>query len=280
MIFAVSFFQLPKLNHLLYNYIEINRFVQRLFSLLLLLIAWNLFGRKQLAWMLCVFLLSISLLMHFVFHNHFMNIPIIVCEIYALSVLLLCQSGFRRPSNKLSLKQAIFLAVLGLLTVLFNAVIGRANLSAHIGKPVSLGESLGNTIGILFGENSGFPAYEWFVFCFVWLCAAACVILVLRSAIIDKRITKVEKARAHGLVKKYGQNPTAYLTLEDDKHLYFGQEVDGVVAYGEVGGVVVVNGDPVCAPDDFVCLLAEFKAFCARHSYQCVFISVTELFIS
>lgn len=37
---------------------------------------------------------------------------------------------------------------------------------------------------------------------------------------------------ARTLVNLYSQNPSAYLTLEDDKLLYFGQKVDGVIPYG------------------------------------------------
>jgi len=68
--------------------------------------------------------------------------------------------------------------------------------------------------------------------------------------------------------------------LEDDKTLFFGKEVDGVIAYGVVGNVVNVCGDPICAPEDFVRFLAEFKAFCAECSYQCIFLGTTGVFLA
>lgn len=280
MIFVASFFQVPRLlDRLLYHYTEINRFVQRLFSLLLLLIVGNLGARKRLAWLLCIVILAVSLFMHFLLHYHVVHVIIIFCELYALAALLLSQDYFKRPSNKLSLKHALMLAAIGISAVFFNAVIGRANLSAHMGQALSFQQSIAVTLRIIWGGNSGFPAYEWFIFCFVWLCVVGFIILVLRSAIIEGVITKAEKERARELVKKYGQNPSSYLTLEDDKLLYFGQEVEGVIAYGVVGGVVVVNGDPITAPEDFIRLLAEFKAFCSEHSYQCIFLGTTDVFI-
>ena len=63
---------------------------------------------------------------------------------------------------------------------------------------------------------------------------------------------------ARTLVNLYSQNPSAYLTLEDDKLLYFGHKVDGVIPYGVVGSTIVINGDPICADSDFPVLLAEF----------------------
>jgi phosphatidylglycerol lysyltransferase len=91
---------------------------------------------------------------------------------------------------------------------------------------------------------------------------------------------KTEQARARELVKQYGQNPHAYLTLEEDKSLYFGKAADGVIAYGIVGGTMVICGDPIAAPGDFVCLLREFKDFCKKHARQCVFLGTTDCFLA
>lgn len=90
--------------------------------------------------------------------------------------------------------------------------------------------------------------------------------------------THAEHARE--LVKRHGQNPISYLTLEDDKKLYFGERVPGVVAYGLVGKTVIVCGDPIAAPDDFAALLGEFQSFCADFSDQCAFLGATDVFLS
>ena len=94
-----------------------------------------------------------------------------------------------------------------------------------------------------------------------------------------KRLPPDDKARIRELVLKYGQNPCSYLALEDDKIIYFGKEVNGVIAYGIVGNVITVCADPICAPEDFVRFLAEFKAFCAECSYECIFLGTTNLFL-
>jgi len=144
--------------------------------------------------MLCIILLSASIVLHIVLHHHPIGFVIFILEIYALCALLLCYNDFRRPFHRFSR---------------------------------------------------------------------------------TKNLTPLEKARVRSLVLKYGQNPCAYLALENDKILFFGKEVEGVVAYGVVGNVVTVCGDPICAPEDFVNLLAEFKAFCAECSYQCIFLGTT-----
>ena len=278
-IFAASFLPSPRLHDMVFHFIEINRLVQRLISIVLIFIAWHLYLRKRFAWMLSVILLSASLFLHFVLHHHAVGFVIIVLEIYALVTLLLCYKDFRRPSDKLSIKHAVIFAVLAVVAVLAIAVAGRFGFVAGTGSSISFGESLSTTIAIIFGEYNNYNAYDWFVFFLVWFCVAAGLVAILHSAIIGKRMTAEDKARARELVLKYGQNPSAYLALEDDKTLFFGKEVEGVVAYGVVGNVVTVCGDPICAPDDFVRFLAEFKAFCAECSYQCIFLGTTDVYL-
>jgi len=278
-IFAATFFSLPRLHDIVFSFIAISNFVQRLISLIFLIIAWQLYMRKRLAWIMVVTLLSVSLFMHFVLHHHYISFLIIACQIYALIILLVCHSEFKRPSSRLSLKHAVIYAIIANAAILINAVIGRSALSEDIGAPLSFQDSLVETIAIIFGESSNFPRYEWFILCFVWFCFAACIILILRSAIANRNASDEENALARELINKYSQNSSSYLILEDDKTLFFGKEVQGVIAYGVVGNVVIVCGDPVCAPDDFMILLSEFKAFCSECSYQSVFLGATSAFI-
>ena len=90
-------------------------------------------------------------------------------------------------------------------------------------------------------------------------------------------MTQAEQARE--LVRRHGQNHISYLALEDDKELYFGKNVPGVVAYGRVGKTILVCGDPITAPEDFADLLAEFRAFCESCSEQCAFLGTSDVFL-
>ena len=93
------------------------------------------------------------------------------------------------------------------------------------------------------------------------------------------KLTSEEITRARDLVLKYGQNSLSYLTLENDKILFFSDKTDGVIAYGVVGHVIIVCGDPVCAPENISIILNEFHEFCHNHHDQCVFIGAKGTFI-
>ena len=197
-VFVASLFPLSRFHEYVYYHVEVNRYVQLVISVVLILVSWHLYQRKRLAWTVCIILLPASLILHFVLRQHPIGLFIVICEIIALTALLVCYKDFGRPFHKLP---------------------GRAVLS---GK---------------------------------------------------------KKEFARELVLKYGQNSSSYLALENDKLLFFGKEVDGLIAYGVVGNVITICGDPICAPDDFVQFLAEFKAFCNDCSYECIFLGTSEMFL-
>jgi len=197
-LFGASVFPGSGLHDYVFYLIEINKYVQLVISILFILIAWHLYQRKRLAWVVCMVLLPASLLLHFVLQQHPIGVIIILLETYALAALLICYNDFKRPFH-------------------------------------------------VFSKNTSLSAGK--------------------------------KSLARELVLKYGQNSSSYLALEDDKILFFGKNIDGIVAYGVVGNVVTVCGDPICAPDDFVQFLAEFKAFCTECSYECIFLGTSEVFL-
>ena len=110
-------------------------------------------------------------------------------------------------------------------------------------------------------------------------CILASILYAVRPWLLRPVSHASDLMHARTLVNLYSQNPSAYLTLEDDKLLYFGQKVDGVIPYGVVGSTIVINGDPICADSDFPVLLAEFKEFCQRSAHNLFFISVTDHFL-
>jgi len=278
-IFAASFLPSPIFHDVIFHAVEINRLVQQMISVILLFLTWNLFLRKKFAWMICIILLSASLFLHFVLHHHFINTFIIIFQAYVLVVLLLCYSDFKRPSDRLSIKRSIIFAVLAIIAVLTVAIVGRITFSLNAGEPLTFVQSLNTTFAILFGAYAEYNAYDWFVFALVWFCVAICIGLVLRTATFGVVTSMEEKMKTRELVLRFGQNASSYLALEGDKKLFFSKDVNGVIAYGVVGNVVTVCGDPISAPEDFVQLLAEFKAFCADCSYHCIFLGTTDVFL-
>lgn len=92
---------------------------------------------------------------------------------------------------------------------------------------------------------------EFVLFWFSWGCILAAILCAVRPWIQKQAHGSQEIQHARTLLNLYSQNPCSYLALEDDKCLYFGHSVDGVLPYGTVGDTIVVNGDPVCRDEIF-----------------------------
>ena len=221
-------------------------------AIALLAVALNLYQRKRRAWLITVIALNVSLFIYIGLHYHAVTIVIIVMQIYALWALLLSQDFFKRPSGIISVKQAGIMIGITLAVVFFNAAAEYLILRGNVEAPVSFAKSLSDTAGMLFAPGSDMLLgynYELFVFFFVWISVAVCAFMMLRASAINRSFSKTKQQRARELVKKYGQNSTSYLALEEDKNLFFGKDANGVIAYGVVGGTVVVLGDPICAQE-------------------------------
>ncbi|MCL2324761.1 MAG: phosphatidylglycerol lysyltransferase domain-containing protein [Actinomycetia bacterium] len=252
--------------------------LQRVIALLLIVAAVNLRRRKKVAWALSVILLSISLGLSFITLGGVVTLVALIVKGYALIGLLIARDYYQRPSERTTVRRAVRIALIVMGIVVINVVVGQVLLHLRYGaRPLALGEILSWLGNTLIADHTGLaPRYSVFVFVMFWTSVAACLLLILRSATIERIITKDERAHARDLVMRYGQNPASYLTLEPDKQLFFGRAVEGVVAYGISGDIVVVLGDPICAAEDFVVLLSEFRNFCEEVASGCIFLSVEE----
>jgi len=255
---------------------------QRVIALLLIVAAWNLRRRKRVAWILSIMLLTASLALSLMTLAGLFSLIVLIVKAYALIALIVARDYYQRPSERTTVRQAARLALIIMAIVMLNVVVGQFWLHVRTGLRVfALHEILAWLGNAIIGNSAAnaIPLYSDFVSWVFWASVAVCLLLILRSATIERIITKEEKDRARDLVKRYGQNPTSYLTLESDKHLFFGRDVEGVVAYGIVGDTVVVLGDLICAPTDFIVLLSEFRNFCENVASGCIFMSATDHFI-
>lgn len=266
--------------------LEMGKMVQRAFSIVILAVSLQLMKRRRIAWSVVVFVLLINFIRGFSrFHNPH-HWPVMVGDAILLAAFVYFREDFCCPSSKRSKKGALAFLILTLAGIAANA-----GLSYHytklgdLGKAGSLWESFANGTGMIFGMGNDLPGkvgmfrFEEAIFWFSWLCVLAAVLYAARPWIQARRSGKTDIQHARTLLGLYSQNPCAYLTLEEDKYLYFGTRVDGVIPYGAVGETVIVNGDPVCADKDFPVLLDEFKEFCQKSAHSLFFLSVTDHYL-
>ena len=266
---------------------EAHHAVQRIVAVLLFMAAWNLQHWRRMAWFLCVLLLIISVSVSMAVPPHYLGIIGSVIEIVLLAILLFTRDLYVRPSQRTTVWRAALIASAIMIVVILNIVISAIWMYWHVtvtGRFMSAGQVALRVLRALIGDQPDtspfyLVVYWHLMFVAFWVCVAICLGLVLKPATFGRLITRDDKSRARDLVRLYGQNTMAYLVLEDDKRLFFGADVEGVIAYGLIGDAIVVSGDPVCAPDNFTMLLAEFKAFCQAMGVDCIFLNTTDAFL-
>lgn len=267
--------------------LEMGKMVQRAFSIVLLAVSLQLFKRKRAAWIITVFILLLNVIRSVTGLNHPVTIAFMILDAILLGALFYYRDDFCCPSSKQSKKAAMIFLLLSLAGIAINAGISYHYMKTDaLRHSSSLWESLQTGTGMIFGMGRG-PAgtfgvsgFELAVFWFSWGCILAAVLHAVKPWIQTRRSETSDIQHARTLLNLYSQNPCAYLTLEDDKYLFFGTRADGVIPYGVVGHTVIVNGDPVCRNEDFSVLLEEFKSFCQKSAHSLFFLSVTDQYLT
>ncbi|MCL2490864.1 MAG: DUF2156 domain-containing protein [Propionibacteriaceae bacterium] len=252
----------------------VNHFCRRYFALLLVLVAWFLFNRRFAAWLIAVVALSAGFVLYAP-HMDELTVVMIGLQVFALVVLLVNRRYFCRGADHPSLRVAVVVFVALVLFFALDAVVGHL-----LARPeLTWGQSFGQVLNMLF-VTGGTRLVSRFAVVVFWLIFGVGVVLVLRPVVFRTVMSVRRRQRAREIVLADGQNPTSYLALEDDKALFFSENVTGVVAYRIVGDYIVVMGDPICAPDDFAAVLREFYLFCSEGDYTAVFLATTERYLA
>ncbi|MEI7885090.1 MAG: phosphatidylglycerol lysyltransferase domain-containing protein [Clostridia bacterium] len=285
--YAPIFFQnigryYTSLNH---SNIEVYGLLRRIIGFILLFVAHGLYKRMRLAWLIAIISISVSVSLHFIRLNNFIN-PMVFGEILIIATLIFCQSNFRRKSDAVSVKKALLLASGSILLVLTNSAVGFLSIKEHYSGIKDFAGSFVHSVKILFFIDTTAVAtsrigviYTDMTIIFNWLFIIFALFYVLRPIIYNPIITKYDKDRVFKLVSKHGQNPMAYLALENDKKYFFSDKATGVIAFAVVADVAVVCGDIICTAEDAPIFLAEFMGFCKENNYAIMLINITNKFL-
>ena len=284
--FILSFLPSLAVSERIHISLEMGRMVQRAFSLVLLLVSLQLMKRKQSAWYIAETIFLLNLFRGISGPKLPSQLCLMAGDFVLMAVFFYFRRDFCSLSSKRSKKKALIMLLLSLTGIAANAGLGYHYVKIMTpGQADSLWDNLLTGAGMIFGMGEG-PSGAYgashlsdVIFWFSWGCILAAVLYAMKPWIASRRSQNTDIQHARTLLNLYSQNPCAYLTLEDDKFLYFGTKTDGVIPYGAVGDTVIVNGDPVCADKDFPVLLAEFVDFCQKSAHDLFILSVTDYYL-
>lgn len=289
MMFIASFIPVSGISAAMHEMMETNRMVQRAFSIMLIGTSFGLMKRKRVSWLITAVVCTVNLIRSFSMLWQPEAVVFMILNVPVLAVLIVCRKDFCCPPGKRTAVQAAVFLLFSMVGIVVNAGISYHDLKAAVssGEQLHFTDSLLYAVETVFGVNTSslYPSsrnvtrFETAMVWFSWICIFASLSYAARPWIKKQIRTGNDFQHVRTLVNLYGQNPCSYLALEEDKTWYFGEKADGVIPYGVVRDTIVINGDPICADDDFPVLLNEFKDFCLRSAHNLFFLSITDHFL-
>ena len=249
------------------------------------MISYRLYKRMEIAWIIVIIAVSVSIALKFIRLHEFFSTMIIV-EIFIMAILIYYRCEFRRKSDNTSVKKAIIMASGSLLLMIIVSSLGFFAMGKEYHELKTFYDAVIQSIKILFfmdvttvsvsklGEK-----YLDMTIIFNWGFVVFSLFYILKPVVYDPIIKTKDREKVARLVSLYGENPMSYLAMEEDKKYFFGKSVDGVIAFAVVNDVATVCGDMICSDESGGIFLSEFMEFCRENHYSILFLNTTDRFM-
>ena len=271
--------------NLFHHSIQIYSLLHRVVGFILILISYRLYKRMELAWIIVIVTISVSIALKVIRVHEFFS-PIIFIEIFIMLVLIYYRDEFRRKSDNTSIKKAIIIGSGSILLMIIVSSIGFFAMSKEYRGLRTFYDAVIQSVKILFfmdvttvSASKIGERYLDMTILFNWIFVICALFYILKPVVYDPIIKTKDREKVARLVSLYGENPMSYLAMEEDKKYFFGKSVDGVIAFAVVNDVATVCGDMICSDEDGGVLLSEFMEFCRENHYSILFLNTTNRFM-
>lgn len=241
----------------------------------LITISRGLWRHKQVAWVVAMLLLGVSVFSHMFKGLDYEE----ACIALTLALWLWSlRKQFRSMSDWPSVKQGTIVFSGACLFTLLYGTTGFYLLDRHFSVNFSLGASINQTLTMFFAfYDPGLVPKTHFGARFaasIYVVAAATIgyslILLLRPVLLRQPATKQEHVRATEIVEKHGRSSLAATALLPDKS-YFFSSGGSVIAFAARSGIGLALGDPIGPESDAADAISEFQEYCGKHDWRPAF---------
>jgi lysyl-tRNA synthetase class 2 len=234
-------------------------------SLALLLTARGLRRGQQLAWMLTMLLLGVSVVLHLV-----KGIDVEEATLSAVGIWWLGRHrrAFPVRPSRSAVWRAAAVAGGGLVAaMLFAALVARQNRQDIDSALADAALRLVGGTWLPLGYGSALVTPFLVAFGALIVGAALWVLLSPRKCLtVDADVHRAERERARRVVERYGAGTLDYFALRDDKRWFFTR--DSVIAYAVRAGVCIVSPDPIGPRSERAEVWSDFRAFVEAHGWS------------
>lgn len=247
-----------------------------------ILVSFNLFRYVRSAWIIAMMTQSVLFGLHLVTTGRLFSLGSIVSA-FILIVLGSTYKDYSRSSERLSLKRGLIVAIVPIGVALFNTILSLSILSDDYQGSHNAVMSFNDSLKFLFLMDTHLYKYNTDIHLFAlslivvsWVCIVIAAIMILKPLVYNPFVSSLERKRTLDMVNRLGKNPMDYMMMMPDKHYYYGEMVEGVVAYVMVNNIMVICGDFVCAKEDAVAFLSEIRRFAYKNNWKMMFVDITD----
>lgn len=249
------------------------------------LVSVNLYRRIRSAWILGMIGQSMLFALHFYYTGTVFTLSSMV-SLFILAVLGATAKDFKRIPKRYATWRALGLSLIPFGLALFNAILSLTLLRHDYIGSHNFFQALKHSIRFLLlmeTRGANFVQHENFLYtvsliAMSWISLIIALVVVLKPLVYNPIVNRSERTHVLNLVHQYGQNPMAYLALGKDKDYFFGEMVDGVLAYTVINNVLVACGDMICKAEDAIIFMGEIKRFAHKNGWKILFLDITEQF--
>jgi phosphatidylglycerol lysyltransferase len=243
---------------------------------ILLTLATSLLRRKQVAWLLTISLLIVTIVSHLI---KGLDYEESLLAVVLLGQLILMRSVFTAQSDRPSITQGIRVLIGALLFTLVYGVVGFFLLDREYTANFDLPEALIQTLAMFFTSDHAAlePTTKFgrFFADSIYLIGAStlayALFMLLRPVLLRNPALEVERNRAREIVEQYGNSSLARFILFDDKDYYFSLSGKSVIAYVAKGRAAIALGDPIGLLEERQEVIIGFQQFCERNDWNSAF---------
>ncbi len=241
----------------------------------------------RMAWIIIISVLPVSLLLHILTFHDYIN-AFTLSEVFVILVLAASHKDFNRVSNPINLKWGFIIASISLFMVLLNTALGLLMMETHYKNIDDFMDSVIRSFQLFFymdvsviePKTRAAKIFGQSAIALNWISLISALFLILKPLVYQPIVSLRDREKVRNYLSLYGDNPTSYVSIEEDKKYYFGSNVEGAIVYVVAAGVAVCVGDPVCRQEDAVILLSEFISFCRQNELDICFCQTTENMLS
>jgi phosphatidylglycerol lysyltransferase len=255
-----------------------SRIATTLAGFALLLLSANLWRRKQVAWLLTLAVLIISIFSHLLKGLDYEEASIAALLGIGLFTL---RFHFHARSDRPSIKQGISVLIAAIVFTLVYGVAGFYLLDKHFSVNFNFLPAIEQTI-LMFTQitDPGLEPITGFGRYFadsIYMIATGTIgyslIMLVRPVLLRQPATQAERRQAQAIVEKYGRSSLARFTLLEDKSYFFSPN-GSMIAFVIKGRIALALGDPIGSDGDIETSILAFKEFCAVNDWQACFYQV------